>query len=112
MYSDVFAGIMNRTKSTLGAKKLREWFRSPSRDRKLITQRQDIIEFLLKPRNSDLFARLTQCIKASKNLPEYSLHMSAHNSIQSHFQIDSKPEFLAKIIVPTPIYQLLRHIIS
>eukprot|EP01134_Creolimax_fragrantissima_P006131 CFRG6131T1 len=62
-------GILNRTRSALGAQKLRKWFLSPSRDIEIVTHRLDTIQYLLQPNNVELFGLLNKCMKDMKNLP-------------------------------------------
>ncbi|KAK3747589.1 hypothetical protein QZH41_015825 [Actinostola sp. cb2023] len=63
-------GVMNRTRSTLGSRLLRQviWFMRPTRNLEVIQQRQMAIVFFMAPRNQELVASLQDCLKNIKNI--------------------------------------------
>lgn len=75
-------GQMNGTKSSLGAVKLRSWFRNPSRDINSIQGRQEGISFFMSNENLEKVLALNDLLKSVKNLTKIIGKMtSSHISV-------------------------------
>ncbi|XP_059144128.1 mutS protein homolog 5-like [Physella acuta] len=69
-------GILNRCKSSIGTKMLRQWFLRPLRNAMLLNQRYDAISFFLEPRNTEIVNCLQSSLKHIKFIPKILSRMS------------------------------------
>ncbi|RUS88484.1 hypothetical protein EGW08_003742, partial [Elysia chlorotica] len=69
-------GILNRCKSSIGARKLRQWFLRPVKNAALLRQRHDAISFFVTPQNMDVVSCLHGCLKHIKYLPKILWRMT------------------------------------
>jgi len=54
---------MDRTKSSLGRKLLRQWFLKPSRSLMLISERQSTIEYILDGPNTEVMNKISKLLR-------------------------------------------------
>ncbi|KAK3803875.1 hypothetical protein RRG08_029467 [Elysia crispata] len=69
-------GILNRCKSSIGARMLRQWFLRPVKNAALLGQRHNAVSFFVTPRNMDVVSCLHGCLKHIKYLPKILWRMS------------------------------------
>ncbi len=65
-YNQSLLGFMDKTRTALGSRRLKEFFQSPLLDKDSITQRQDVIEFLLT--NEDFLIELREELSDVRDL--------------------------------------------
>ncbi|BFY99597.1 hypothetical protein BsWGS_02637 [Bradybaena similaris] len=70
-------GILNRCKSSIGSKMLRQWFLRPLRNASVLRQRYSAVSFFLKPTNVETMSCIQGCLKHIKYLPRILSKMSA-----------------------------------
>jgi DNA mismatch repair protein MSH5 len=75
-------GICNRTRTSIGRRRLKTWFLRPSRDLRVLQQRLDAVEFLSSARQVDVTQSLVECLRHVKNVTRiFSRMISAHASV-------------------------------
>eukprot|EP00117_Sycon_ciliatum_P044016 scpid29967/ scgid31801/ MutS protein homolog 5 len=79
-------GIMNRTRTTIGMKKLRSWFLRPLCNITTLTERQQAIEFMVQPRNEEVVQSLLSCLKHIKAIPRILAKMKSASGSVSEWQ--------------------------
>ncbi|CAG5115808.1 unnamed protein product, partial [Candidula unifasciata] len=70
-------GILNRCKSSIGSKMLRQWFLRPLRNASVLRQRYNAVSFFLKPSNMETMSCIQGCLKHIKYIPRILSKMSA-----------------------------------
>ncbi|XP_062522502.1 mutS protein homolog 5-like isoform X2 [Corticium candelabrum] len=75
-------GICNRTRTTIGSRRLKLWFLQPLRDITVLQKRINAVEFLTSTRHVDVVQSLVDCLRHVKNVPRILSRMtSAHASV-------------------------------
>ncbi|GAM25145.1 hypothetical protein SAMD00019534_083200 [Acytostelium subglobosum LB1] len=87
-------GIINRTKSIIGKRKLTSWFMRPPRTRDVIEERQSIISYLIQKENSHLVTEIQQCLANIKDLHMILNRLKMVTLLESHS--DSGVEYFSK----------------
>ena len=77
-------GQMDLTKSKLGSIKLKHWFKTPSKDVRVINERQEAIGYFALNENFDKVVAINDCLKNIKSLTKiiakmHSSHISVHD---------------------------------
>tara|TARA_R110002050_G_scaffold84955_3_gene181309 strand:- start:2318 stop:3538 length:1221 start_codon:yes stop_codon:yes gene_type:complete len=60
-------GLLDKTSTTIGRKRLRQWFLTPSSDRELLSARLDLIEGFLAPERGSILNEVKLYLKQVKN---------------------------------------------
>ncbi|CAH1773170.1 unnamed protein product [Owenia fusiformis] len=90
--------IMNRCKSIIGSKMLRQWFMQPLKDMAKLEQRQDAVAFFANPRNIEVTSTLEDCLKHVKHIPRILARMTSSQATIAQWQALYKTAYNATYI--------------
>ena len=85
-YSQVFLGMLDATRTTLGRSLLRTWVLRPSLSLEVINARHDAVECFTRPENVDIANVMHGQLKGIKNVPRILVALRAGKAVLTDWQ--------------------------